>query len=94
MVDLIVAELLRGARTKADYNGLTLRLLSFEIVSTTWLAVAELGYEVAKAGFHPPLADLYIAQCCIENNKMLITQDKHFKHIRGVKSFKLEMWEF
>ena len=92
MIDLIVAELLRGTCTKADYIGLKVRLLSFELVSTTWLAVGELGYQVAKAGFQPPLADLYIAQCCIEHNKILITQDKHFKHLGGVKNFKVEMW--
>lgn len=92
MIDLIIAELLRGARSKADYNGLKLRLMSFQIISTTWLAVSELGYLVAKGGFQPPLADLYIAQACIENDKTLITQDKHFKQIREVKKLKLEIW--
>ena len=92
MVDLIVAELLRGARSQLDYEGLRLRLSSFEIISTTWSEVGRLGFLVSRKGFSPPLADLYIAQCAIEHDKIIVTQDRHFSQITKVKSFKLEMW--
>lgn len=92
MVDLIIAELLRGARSQKDFDGMKLRLLSFEIKSTCWIRTSELAFKVAKAGFTPPLSDLYIAQCCIENGKTLITQDKHFKQIQKVEKFSLEYW--
>ncbi len=61
LVDLIVAELLRGVKSEGDYNGLKLRLLSYEILSTTWTEVGRLGFLMARQGYSPPLADLYIA---------------------------------
>lgn len=92
LVDLIVAELLRGARSDADYAGLKLRLESFRLYSTPWEQVARLAYLVRRAGFQPPLTDLYIAQCAIEHKRVLVTRDKHFAQIASVKSFRLEEW--
>lgn len=93
LCDLIVAELLRGVRTDSDYLGLKLRLESFPIYTANWNQVAKLAYKVAKAGFNPPLTDLYIAECAINNKKILVTRDSDFKQIYQVQKFKLELWE-
>jgi len=92
MVDLIIAELLRGVRREIELEGLALRLSAFEVISADWLSVGKLGYDVARAGFNPPLADLYIAQSCIKSKKTLITQDRHFEEIKKVRNFALEVW--
>ena len=89
LVDLIAAELLRGTKTKKDYDILKEGFSVFTQLTTTWGTVAELAFQVGRKGFHPPLTDLYIAQCVIENRKTLITHDNHFKHIASVKFFDL-----
>lgn len=89
LVDLIVAELLRGTRTKKDYTALKDGFSVFNCLATTWEKVAELAFAVGRKGFQPPLTDLYIAQCVIENKKKLITHDKHFRQIVQVKPFEL-----
>ena len=89
LVDVIVAELLRGARTRKDYKRLEEAFSDFLQLTTTWPRVADLAFQVARKGFHPPLIDLYIAQCVLENKKTLITQDKHFRQIAGVQTFDL-----
>ena len=92
LADIIVAELLRGVRTDADYRGLKLRLLSFQIVQTSWVEVGALGYSVRKAGHSPPLADLYIAQCAISFGKTVVTSDRHFEEIASVSKLKVQIW--
>lgn len=89
---LVITELLRGARSVGDFNGLKLRLESFPIYDVEWLTVAELAFSTARAGFFPPLTDLYIAQCALQHNKVLVSKDKHFAQIASVRKFKLESW--
>lgn len=91
IVDLIVAEISRGAKTKRDYVGIKELFSNFDQFSTSWSRVADLAFAVDRRGFHPPLTDLYIAQCCIENHKRLITRDRHFAHIAECTTLKCEL---
>ena|SRR3990167_788319 len=91
LVDLIIAELLRGVRNVDDYDKLKKELLSFEILTSNWLDVSLLAFEVARRGHNPPLADLYIATCALENNRILITQDRDFLEIQKAKNFQVEL---
>lgn len=91
LVDVIVAEVLRGTKTRKDFNLLKKAFQNFRWLNTRWPNVAELGFRTAKRGFHPPLIDLYIAQCAIENGRVLITQDKHFTQIAKVAPLKFEI---
>ena len=81
LVDVIVAEVLRGTKTRKDFLTLRKAFQNFRWLATRWQQVADLAFEIAQKGYHPPLVDLYIAQCAIENKKILVTQDKHFSHI-------------
>lgn len=87
LVDVIVAEVLRGARSSKDFLRLKEIFSDFPEIHTLWEAVAQLAFRVAQKGFHPPLIDLYIAQASLENGKTLITQDKHFPQIAKVQPF-------
>ncbi|MBI2336943.1 MAG: PIN domain-containing protein [Deltaproteobacteria bacterium] len=84
LVDVIVAEVLRGVRTKQDFQILFAAFQNFRWLKTDWAKVAELGFKIAKKGHHPPLIDLYIALCTLENRRTLITQNKHFTHIAKI----------
>lgn len=88
LVDVIVAEVLRGTKTNRDFQTLKKTFQSFRWLATRWETVAILAFEVAQRGYNPPLIDLYIAQCAIENKKILVTQDKHFAHIAHVAPLK------
>jgi len=90
LVDVIVVEVLRGTRSRKDFLKLQQAFADFHCLSTLWGPIAELAFVMAKKGFHPPLIDLYIAQCALENDKVLVTQDKHFVHISKVVPLKFE----
>lgn len=91
LVDVIVAEVLRGTKTKKDFHALKKAFRNFRWLNTRWENVSELGFRLAQEGFHPPLVDLYIAQCAIENRRVLVTQDKHFGQIAKISPLKFEM---
>ena len=91
VVDIIVAEVLRGCLTKQSYLQLLNGFTNFDIFTTDWLEVAELGYVVGRAGFNPPLADLYIAQSAIKEKLTVLTHDRHFLQIQEVAPFKCEL---
>ncbi len=93
LVDVIVAEVLRGVKSQKDFNHLKESFSNFNQLSTPWSAVAKLPFQVSRKGFHPPLVDLYIAQCVFENKRTLITQDKHFDSIARVRDFSVELFK-
>ena len=88
VVDLIVAELLRGTKSRRDFDRLESAFADFVWLSADWERVAETAFRVARKGLNPPLTDLYIAQSVHDNDKVIVTQDKHFKQIAGVLPFK------
>ena len=92
LIDVIVAEVLRGTKTRRDFLTLKKAFQNFRWLSTRWEGVTDLAFLTAQKGFQPPLVDLYIAQCVIENKKTLITQDKHFYHIAKVSPLKHILW--
>ena len=91
LADVIAAEVLRGVRSRKDFIKLKNAFSDFNQLSTKWDGVAELAFACAQKGFHPPLIDLYIADCAIKNDKTLLTQDKHFTHIARVANLKCEL---
>lgn len=91
LVDVIAVEVLRGTRTPQEYRQLKAAFLDFPVITTRWEKVGDLAFAVAQAHFQPPLIDLYIAQAVLENDKTLITRDKHFPQIVKVRSFGLQM---
>jgi len=91
IVDLIMAEVLRGVKSAKDYSLLEQYFLNFRIISTSWIDVAKLAFDVSRRGHNPPLADLYIANCAIEHKLGLISRDRHFQAISAVSKFSLRL---
>jgi len=90
-VDLIVAEVLRGTRTKSDYEKLLKGFLLFDLLKADWIEVSKLAFSIGKSGFAPPLTDIYIAQCAIESGLSLLTHDRHFEQIKKFTSLKCQL---
>jgi len=78
---IIKAELLRGAKTKKEFNRLAdlLKALTYlPVPETIWDKLAEFSFQLFRKGITVPLADTYIALLCIENKALILHQDKHF----------------
>ncbi len=91
LVDVIVAEVVRGATSRRDYSTLLAAFSDFVWLSTQWERVAELAFQVGRAGFQPPLIDLYIAQCAIETKRTVVTRDRHFRQLSTVTPLRVIM---
>lgn len=91
LVDVIEAEVLRGAVSQKDYNTLKEAFSYFEKLTTNWNSVAEIAFLMGRKGYMPPLIDVYIANAVMENKKTLVTHDKHFLHIEKILKIKLLM---
>ena len=48
-----------------------------------WQLVSKTSWEVARAGFSPPLTDFVIAACAQRARVTIVTYDKHFGQIPG-----------
>lgn len=54
----------------------------------TALIFAELKYELKKAGTPIPINDIWIAAHAVETGSVLITYDRHFLNIKGIRMWK------
>lgn len=90
-VDLIVAEVTRGAKSRSDYEKLLKGFLLFDLLKADWIDVAKLAFKIGRSGFSPPLTDIYIAQCSIESGLTLLTHDRHFEQIRKFTSLNCQL---
>lgn len=81
IADIIIMELLRGARSEKGYetlyNDLT-ALPRVELDAKTWERVWKTGYILRKKGINVPLADTLIAAIALEHSCILLHNDRHF----------------
>jgi predicted nucleic acid-binding protein len=78
---IIKAELLRGAKTKSEFNRLAELLKGLTYLPAAeefWDNVAEFSFQLFRKGVTVPLTDTYIALLCIENKASILHRDKHF----------------
>ena len=81
MPGIIVAELLRGTKTKKEYRHLDDLLKGLEylpVADDFWARLARFSFGLFRKGVTVPLTDTYIALLGIENNASLLHCDKHF----------------
>ena len=84
---IIKAELLRGAKTKNEFNRLAdiLKGLTYlPVPDTFWDELAQFSFKLFRKGITVPLTDTYIALLCIENKASLLHRDKHFALISEI----------
>ncbi len=87
---IIRCEVLRGMRTSkarralADYMGC---LLYIPTLNNVWEAAEEILWQTDRAGFRIPVSDAIIAACAIKTNGAVLTHDRHFRAISGLRVF-------
>ena len=87
IVGTVLVEVLRGARTRMDYERLSGNMMGAAFVEDTeesWLLAADILLELKLRGEIIPVADAIIAAQAIEGGHSVFTHDRHFQRIRGV----------
>ena len=81
---IILAELLQGAKTHAEFNLLRNNLKVLPLLKETdktWEKVGKLSFDLQRKGIVIPLSDCLIAVLAQENNCQMFTLDKHFTYV-------------
>ena len=91
---VIIMELLRGASAQKEYDKLhkdlhALRL--FELSVNIWQRACKLGFTLRQKGLNIPLTDTLIAAVALENNLLLLHDDRHYEMIASVTALKQEL---
>jgi len=95
---IIKAELLRGAKSRKEYDRLSdlLKGLAYlPVPEEFWGRLSKFSFRLFRSGIIVPLTDTYIALLCIENNAPILHCDKHFNLIARkspLKIFSDEKW--
>ena len=86
---IVRGEVIRGfknARLKAEMTAFFNIIPEVPTPAKMWQQVAELAWTLDRAtGGHRPLTDIIIARCAMTVGAVLITPDRHFKDIPGLK---------
>jgi predicted nucleic acid-binding protein len=86
--DVIIAEVLHGAKTEEDFAEWsdTLEALHFfPGGQETWRTAAHISFELRTQGLITPLADLVIASVALENGLAVYAIDEHFSRVQGLR---------
>lgn len=87
---VIRCEVLRGMRTPKSLAALASYfdcLLYVPTLNNVWEAAEELLWQTDRRGFKIPLTDALIAACAIKADGAVLTRDKHFRAIPGLRVF-------
>ncbi len=82
--EIIIMEILRGARSDKDYNTLHEDFLALPLLKMNddvWETAWKTSYKLKKKGITAPLADTVIASIAIHYNCALIHSDRHYNLI-------------
>ena len=81
---IILAELLQGAKTHAEFNLLRNNLKVLPLLKETdktWEKVGKLSFDLQRKGIVIPLSDCLIAVLAQKNNCQVFTLDNHFTYV-------------
>jgi predicted nucleic acid-binding protein len=87
---VIRSEVIRGMRTPKSRAALAAYfdcLLYIPTLNHVWEAAEEVLWQTDRAGFKIPVTDAIIAVCAMKAGGAVLTKDKHFKAIPGLRVF-------
>lgn len=90
---VIIMEILRGAKSQKEYDKLSQDLAAlrcFDISGKVWERACKLGYTLRQKGINAPLTDTLIAAVAIENNALLLHDDRHYEMITSISALRHE----
>ena len=86
---IVRAEVVRGVLSRSQRDKVEALFDVLEdvaITSTTWKEVSRRCWELDRGGRILPLSDIVIAECVKKCGAWLVTLDKHFKEIPGIRT--------
>ena len=86
--DVVVAEVLQGASSEAEFEDFVRRseaLHYYHATETTWRKAARLSYDLKRQGLTVALSDVVIATVAVENDFEIYSMDTDFQRIPGVR---------
>jgi predicted nucleic acid-binding protein len=86
--DVVIAELLQGAKSDQEFARLSAQidgLTFFHANEATWRRAAELAYQLKRQGLTTALSDLLVAAVALENDLPVYATDTDFKRVPGLK---------
>jgi predicted nucleic acid-binding protein len=87
-IGLILAEVLRGARSDSEFEEMNEELLAMHYVDggqEAWLAAARILYDLKRIGQIIPLADAIIAAEALLSESAIYGHDEHFRRVPGLR---------
>ena len=90
---VIVMEILAGAKSPKEYDKLNADLAAlhcFEFTPRLWQRAHKLAYTLRHKGINVPLTDTLIASVALENDLLLLHDDRHYELIAAVAPLKQE----
>ncbi len=81
---IVVAELISGARRRAEQSAIADLIESIPVHSTPlahWIDVGQLRRRLADKGLSVSTPDAHVAQCALDSNALLLARDAVFKRI-------------
>ena len=90
---VIIMEILVGAKSEKEYDKLSKDLAAlrcFDVSAKLWQRAAKLGYTLRSKGISVPLTDTLIAAVSVENNALLLHNDRHYEMIATLTPLKHE----
>ena len=91
MCGVVVFEVLKGIRSEEEKSKILsiFEILPYaEITKSLWQKASELSVTLRKKGLNLPNSDIFIAAIALEQNLSILTLDRHFGEIPGVKLYK------
>ncbi len=85
---MIRVEVVRGIRSPAirrDIERLLDTACNVPADGRVWQSAADLGWELARSGLMIPAADLVIAACALRAKVPVLTADRHFARVPGLR---------
>ena len=87
----VLYELSQGIKSEKEKALLTnafTALVYLEMNQALWLKAGELSASIRKQGKTIPLSDILIASVALANDLAILTVDKHFEQIPGLKLYR------
>jgi len=88
IVGLILTEVLRGARSREEFDRLLDRMDGCEFIESkeqTWRLAGEVMFDLRLRGETIPFQDAIIAAHGLHGNHEIYSTDEHFKRVSGVR---------
>jgi predicted nucleic acid-binding protein len=90
---VIIMEILRGAKSQKEYDKLSRDLAALrclDLSAKVWERASKLGFALRHKGINAPLTDTLIAAVALENNVLLLHDDRHYEMIASITHLKNE----